>query len=137
MNLKLQFLIKSGYYIVPSPSTALMLSKTVVAVVIDVVLTSFSSTTHFNFASHRTMEAKFCMQRLIPKICEYATQHAEAGSEQKVRNQRNQLFKNSNFLNVISLIFDLFFRHCLRMLCSIFANFGNQPLVSYVCTHSK
>ena len=61
MNLKLLFLIKSGYYIVPSPSTALMLSKTVVAIVIDVVLTSFSSTTHFNFASHRTMEAKFCM----------------------------------------------------------------------------
>ena len=62
MNLKLQFLIKCGYYVEPSPSTALMLSKTVVAVVIDVVLTSFSSyTTHFNFASHRTMEAKFCM----------------------------------------------------------------------------
>ena len=62
MNLNLQFLIKCGYYIEPSPSTALLLSKTVVAVVIDVVLTSFSSyTTHFNFASHRTTEAKFCM----------------------------------------------------------------------------
>ena len=31
----------------------------------------------------------------------------------------------------ISLIFDFLFRSCLRMLCSIFANFGNQPLFHY------
>ena len=37
-----------------------------------------------------------------------------------------------NSFNVISLIFDFLFRSSLlSMLCSIFANFGNQPLFHY------
>ena len=31
-------------------------------------------------------------------------------------------------LKIISLISDFLFRSCLCMLCSIFANFGKQPL---------
>ena len=30
----------------------------------------------------------------MPKICDYATQHAEAGYEEKVKNQKKHIFKN-------------------------------------------
>ena len=71
-------------------------------------------------------------QRLITKICKYATQLAEAGSEEKIKGQKNNNFKNLKnniFLNVISLISDFLFGSCVSMLCSIIINFGNQPLV--------
>ena len=38
----------------------------------------------------------------------------------------NNIFQT--FKNVISLISDFLFRFCLRMLCSIVANFGTRPL---------
>ena len=60
---------------------------------------------------------------MSPKISDYATQHAEAGYEEKVKNQKKEKIKN-----VISLISDFLFRFCLSMLCSIVANFGTHPL---------
>ena len=29
----------------------------------------------------------------MPKICDYATQHVEAGFEEKVKNQKKHIFK--------------------------------------------
>ena len=43
---------------------------------------------------------------MSPKICDYATQHAEAESEKKVRNQRNYIFKQIKiFLNFLEMCF--------------------------------
>ena len=71
---------------------------------------------------------------MSPKICDYATQHAEAGYEEKVKSQKKHISKNFKniilkfFKNVISLISDFLFRSCLSMLCSIVANFRTHPL---------
>ena len=59
------------------------------------------------------------------------TQHAEAGSEEKQKQMRKSTFLKILFLKLkmlVFLIFLSFFRSCLSMLCSIFANFGNQSL---------
>ena len=51
----------------------------------------------------------------MPKICYYATQHVEAGSEEKVKKQKKNIFKNFRnnifelFKKVISLIYDFLF----------------------------
>ena len=72
--------------------------------------------------------------RVSPKICDYDAQHAEAGYEEKVKNQKTHIFIHFKsgifkiFKNVISLISDFLFRFCLSMLCSIVANFGDQSL---------
>ena len=48
----------------------------------------------------------------MPKICDYAIQQAEAGYEEKVKNQKKHISKNLEnnilncFENVISLISD-------------------------------
>ena len=36
-----------------------------------------------NYGKFQYVQLIIITQRLIPKICEYATQHAEAGSEKK------------------------------------------------------
>ena len=77
---------------------------------------------------------------MSPKICDYATQHAEAVYKEKVKNQKKHIFKNlknnilKNLKKVISLISDFLFRSCLSMLCSIVANFGTHPLCLTICS---
>ena len=56
------------------------------------------------------------------QICDYSTQHAKAGPEQKVKDQKNFKYENFKdnivqiFKNSVSLIFKLLFRSCLSML---------------------
>ena len=71
----------------------------------------------------------------MPKICYYATQHVEAGSEEKVKKQKKHIFKNFRnnifelFKKVISLISDFLFRSSLSMLnLPIVTSFGHHPL---------
>ena len=44
--------------------------------------------------SFRIITFKYTSTYLIPQIFEYTTQHAEAGFEENVKNQKNNIFKN-------------------------------------------